>query len=307
MQMSLSFLKKAESLSKNIQRLKAITCNNLACYYSKDKKVRSASNFLESALSIEYNLLKNCRDDSQFESILLTNNPSDAHLNLCVSLSNLGKHDEALQNGLQALVFIQNEIIERSLGSSGNNDKKKQENSKDHEKNNEKDSEKKVENEEEKSKNENNSLKPLSNRYEVMCIAYHNVAAQYEFLRMVFVYLIQDDMAQMYYKKAKTFGNSFLGPAHPITKNMDEVCKSTEEKLKEKKKKGRNNEVDPQFTYYYSLNEILKKTDKDELNMMRTTLKVQYFKSLKKSKPNKGKKNKKHCNVERLMTPRENV
>ena len=167
---SLNFLKKAESYSKNNARLRAITCNNLACYYSRDKKVRTAVGFLESALSMEYKTLKDCVELDTFENALLIDNPSDAHLNLCVSLSELGKHEEALENGLQALVFIQNEIIERGLGSgSSSEEDKKGEHGK---------------------ANTENLLKPLRDRYAVLCIAYHNIGAQYEFLRNVLCFSI---------------------------------------------------------------------------------------------------------------------
>jgi len=152
--MALDLLKKAETLSKNNLRLRAITCNNLACYYSRTKKVRSAVGFLETALSIEYRILKECSENDAFEAALLLDNPSDAHLNLCVSLSELGRHEQALQNAMQALVFVQNEIIERGKGDA------------------------KIEGK--------NLLKPIKDRHAVLCIAYHNVAVQHEFLKNVF-------------------------------------------------------------------------------------------------------------------------
>lgn len=125
----------------------------MACYYSRTKKVRSALGFLESSLSIEYRILKECTEIGAFEAALLVDNPSDAHLNLCVLLSDLGRHEQALQNGMQALVFIQNELIERGI--------------------------KEV-------KADGALLKPLKDRYAVLCIAYHNIAAQHEFLKNVF-------------------------------------------------------------------------------------------------------------------------
>ena len=83
---------------------------------------------------------------------MLVDNPSDAHLNLCVLLSDLGRHEQALQNGMQALVFIQNELIERGIKEN---------------------------------KTEGGLLKPIKDRYAVLCIAYHNIAAQHEFLKNV--------------------------------------------------------------------------------------------------------------------------
>lgn len=161
--MALDLLKKAEALSKNSLRLKAITCNNMACYYSRTKKVRSAVGFLESALAIEYRQLKEVEDNDAFEAALLLDNPSDAHLNLCVSMSDLARHEQALLNAMQALVFVQNEIIERT-----NIGKPTKEGTK------------------ETAKEENSGLlKPLKDRYAVLCIAYHNIAVQHEFLKNV--------------------------------------------------------------------------------------------------------------------------
>jgi hypothetical protein len=207
--MALDLLKKAEILSKNSLRLKSITCNNMACYYSRTKKVRSAVNFLEEALTIEYKQLKEVPDDESFESALIVDNPSDALLNLCVSMSDLGRHEQALQNAMQALVFIQNEIIQRTELSKGQKeepkkeevkkeDAKKQEPKKEEVKKEDakkpeqkkeevkKEDAKKPEPKKEEPKKEGVGLmKPLKDRYAVLCIAYHNIAVQHEFLKNV--------------------------------------------------------------------------------------------------------------------------
>ncbi|MDR3547278.1 MAG: hypothetical protein P4M11_03195 [Candidatus Pacebacteria bacterium] len=168
--MSLDLLRKAETLSKNSLRLRAITCNNLACYYNRTKKARSAVNFLESALTFEYKQLKEIDDAAAFEAALLVDNPSDAHLNLCVSLSDLGRHEQALQNAMQALVFVQNEIIERQHLGGG----KKEKSAKDE-----------TTHKNEPRREDGGLLKSLKDRYAVLCIAYHNVAVQHEFLKNV--------------------------------------------------------------------------------------------------------------------------
>ena len=54
--MSLEFLKKAEKLCHNSLKLKATTYNNLACYYRRMGKLRTALNYLLSALDIENKL-----------------------------------------------------------------------------------------------------------------------------------------------------------------------------------------------------------------------------------------------------------
>lgn len=235
--MALDLLKKAEILSKNSLRLKSITCNNMACYYSRTKKVRSAVNFLEEALTIEYKQLKEVPDDDGFESALLVDNPSDALLNLCVSMSDLGRHEQALQNAMQALVFIQNEIIQRTeltkvqkeeikkeepkkeetkKQEAKKEEPKKQEVKKEETKKQEqkKEEAKKEEKKEETKKQEQKKedtkkeeikkeeprrdeikregaglMKPLKDRYAVLCIAYHNIAVQHEFLKNVIDYI----------------------------------------------------------------------------------------------------------------------
>jgi len=70
----LDFLKKAENLSQNSDTFRAITYNNMACYYRNCKKLRSALNFLKKALDIE----------------IKQENPktiADTHLNTCAVLS----------------------------------------------------------------------------------------------------------------------------------------------------------------------------------------------------------------------------
>lgn len=53
---TLEFLKKAERLSQSSHRLKATTFNNMACYYRRIGKIRTALNYLISALDIENKL-----------------------------------------------------------------------------------------------------------------------------------------------------------------------------------------------------------------------------------------------------------
>jgi tetratricopeptide (TPR) repeat protein len=174
----------------------------MACYYSRTKKVRSAVNFLEEALTIEYKQLKEVDDSESFELALLVDNPSDALLNLCVSMSDLGRHEQALQNAMQALVFIQNEIIQRGTMTKS----------------------------QEPAKEGAELMKPLKDRHAVLCIAYHNIAVQHEFLKNY-------DAALTNYKKAYDYGSKFLVATHSLTKNMGEVYSSAMGKILEAKDK----------------------------------------------------------------------
>jgi len=54
---SLELLRKAESLTEEGDRFRAVTYNNFACVFRRTKKLRSALSYLEKALEIEYNYL----------------------------------------------------------------------------------------------------------------------------------------------------------------------------------------------------------------------------------------------------------
>ena len=55
--MSLELLRKAEMLTEEGDRYRAVTYNNFACIFRRTKKLRSALTYLEKALEIEYNYL----------------------------------------------------------------------------------------------------------------------------------------------------------------------------------------------------------------------------------------------------------
>lgn len=54
---ALELLRKAETLTEEGDRFRAVTYNNFACIFRRTKKLRSALNYLEKALEIEYNYL----------------------------------------------------------------------------------------------------------------------------------------------------------------------------------------------------------------------------------------------------------
>ena len=102
--MSQDLLHRAENLSEGNDRLKAVTFNNYACLYRKTKKLRGALTYLEKALEIEYKCLNN--EDKELEESILISNPCDIHLNICAILSQMDKHEMALQHAMKALVLI---------------------------------------------------------------------------------------------------------------------------------------------------------------------------------------------------------
>lgn len=91
--LALECLKKAEHFVDASTNLRAKTFNNLACCYKKIGKNSLAMRYLEKALFLY---------------------PSgDFHLNMCAVLSVEGKHIRALQEAMYAIIYIQEEIIEK--------------------------------------------------------------------------------------------------------------------------------------------------------------------------------------------------
>ena len=99
-QYALDLLKRAELLCEYDDQSKSRTFNNLACYYRKIGKVRIALTYLQKALKIDLE-------------------GPNTHLNMCAVLSQIQKHEEALQHAMQAVVFLQDSYI-RSLKGDGN-------------------------------------------------------------------------------------------------------------------------------------------------------------------------------------------
>jgi len=88
-------------------RLRAVTLNNLGCYYKKKGRLRTALKCLGKALKIEARL----KD---------VKNPADTHLNICACQSQLGRHTEALEHAQAALILLQDELFSSSgLESEG--------------------------------------------------------------------------------------------------------------------------------------------------------------------------------------------
>ena len=128
-------------------RFRAVTYNNFACVFRRTKKLRSALSYLEKALEIEYTYLH--YSDESVDECLQVSNPCDIHLNICAILSQMGKHELALQHAMKALILIQDELINKLDLLQGTG-------------------------------------KKPEDRLIVLCIAYHNIAVEQEFLKQVF-------------------------------------------------------------------------------------------------------------------------
>jgi len=94
-------LKRAEQVAEKSDACRAITFNNLACFYRRTGKLRSAVGFLERALAIEEH----------------SGNPEAAqtHLNICACLSQLQRHADALYHAQSALIRLYESLSPRLL------------------------------------------------------------------------------------------------------------------------------------------------------------------------------------------------
>lgn len=143
----MELLRKAETLTEEGDKYRAVTYNNFACIFRRTKKLRSALSYLEKALEIEYNYLHYSEDS--VDDCLQVLNPTDIHLNICAILSQMGKHELALQHSMKALILIQDELITKIQAQEA----------------------------------EGKEIKKPEDRLTVLCIAYHNIAVEQEFLK----------------------------------------------------------------------------------------------------------------------------
>lgn len=103
--MVLELLKKAEILSERDKRGRAVTYNNLACYYRRQGKLHNALTYLQKAAKLEQTL----------ENVP---NRADTHLNLCAVLSQIGRHAGALEQAQAALILLQEELFSGPLSKN---------------------------------------------------------------------------------------------------------------------------------------------------------------------------------------------
>jgi len=101
---SAKFFEKAEALTDpaNLhmvpdQRLvlRAVTYNNMGCFYKSMNKLHTALQYLKKAQSIEERSRGRCE------------NPAGTQLNMCALLSQMGRHTEALGHAQKALQLLQ--------------------------------------------------------------------------------------------------------------------------------------------------------------------------------------------------------
>jgi len=95
-------LKRAEQLAETSGVDRAVTWNNMACYYRRVGKIRAAVTFLERALQVEEH--RHSGDAAQ------------THLNLCATLSQLRRHDAAIYHAQCALIRVYEMLSPAMMG-----------------------------------------------------------------------------------------------------------------------------------------------------------------------------------------------
>mmetsp|Transcript_5642 Transcript_5642/g.13261 ORF Transcript_5642/g.13261 Transcript_5642/m.13261 type:complete len:261 (-) Transcript_5642:384-1166(-) len=114
-EISCRFFEKAEALTdqanlhmKRESRLvlRAVTYNNMGCFYKSMSKLHLALQFLRKAQMLEEKLQHLCQ------------NPAGTHLNLCALLSQMGKHQEALVHAQKALSLLEASPPTENTGNS---------------------------------------------------------------------------------------------------------------------------------------------------------------------------------------------
>ena len=152
----------------------------MACYYRRIGKMRTALNFLQQALTIEAKLQ---RPEVQ----------ADTHLNICAVLSQLNKHELALNHAMSAVILLQEMMLSKRL-----------------------DPESYSLDDEQEATEEGQQPETNKDRTAVLAIAYHNMGVEQEFLKSY-------PAAILSYKKAVNFAEKNLGPDDGITQNLRNV------------------------------------------------------------------------------------
>lgn len=179
---TLELLKKAEILTERDPAGATVTFNNLACYYRRQGKLRSALQYLQKALKIEDRLGDAVR------------NPADTYLNTCAVLSQLGRHQSALEHAQSALILLHEKNFKGA--DIFNSD----------------------------DRNGENYRVPLD-RVAVLSIAYYNIGTEQEFLKKV-------DVSIASYQKGLKIAQQYLGQDHTVTVTLRNAYKSASKSRK---------------------------------------------------------------------------
>jgi tetratricopeptide (TPR) repeat protein len=162
-------LRRAEALTQRDPAGRAVTYNNWACYMRQVGKLHAALANLRKALALEQRLAR-------------VASPADTHINLSTVLSQLHKHDEALEHARLALDMCSAEVFGGAAAKVAEGPGGVM------------------------------AAMALSppDRIAVLCIAYHNFGVENEFCR-------EFTAALKAYTKGAEIAKGFLGEHHSIT------------------------------------------------------------------------------------------
>ena len=162
-------LRRAEVLTERDPAGRAVTYNNWACYLRQLGKLHSALSFLRRALDLE-------------DTLPAVKNPADTRINLCSVLSQLHRHEEALEHAKKGLDLIQGEVFGGAAAAAA--------------------------------AGPGGAMAAIAlsspARIAVLCIAYHNLGVEHEFNK-------EFSAALKCYTKGADISKAFLGEANGIT------------------------------------------------------------------------------------------
>jgi len=187
-------LQKAEILTERHPILRAATFNNMACYYRKIGKLRTALSFVEKAIQIENKFPQSPK-------------AADTHLNACTILSELHRHEAAFAHAHTALQLLLLELFGPEAQARIAEMKRRAEDGEEGPEGNE---------------NLTRSGHPID-RMAVLVIAYHNLAVQQEYLRKY------EDALVSYEKAYKVAAGNLED--HPLVAKMNTSLEEARAKL----------------------------------------------------------------------------
>lgn len=234
MQVCRGLLDKANDLSECCDQLKMNTYNNYACLFRKQGKLRVALDYLMKTIHIE-------------ESIKSAPLAADTRLNACAVLSQLGRHDQALQQAQCALILLQQELLvngalDKQSRMANDEESVAMEKSKDADR-------VKVD---QSSTKEKDGTTTSYERFVVLAVAHHNIGVEHEFLGN-----FGDSI--LAYRKSTRVAAVNLGEHHQITMSLNKSLRTAERKfasLKHGKSKRESKSTKKKFNLQASKNPL---------------------------------------------------
>lgn len=245
---TLELLKKAEVLTERHKAVRAVTFNNMACYYRKRGKLRTALNYARKALGIEAKLAESnaaaAAAGADAAGSVVAIKSADTHLNMCTILSELKRHEKAIVHARIALKLLLLELFgdfdqlqkqeqaerlqQQQQGDGGSGGEQQGSGA----------TRGPAEHEQiATGSNPEVRTDPASmarlrarlppDRIAVLAIAYHNLAVQQEFLRKY-----PESLSS--YEKATRVVTTHLGASHPLCASLAESYAAAQAKMENK-------------------------------------------------------------------------